>query len=340
LVIGRVIQFKADVIVLDLRLHEIDFVEGTSIEDITGYKVLQQIKKINKGIQVIIFSATNKIWNLQALQAAEADGFIIKESPENSVDENFTNQSIENIYKIIDLCLKRSFLKKIDTYISNINKLISRQKLNLEEYSDFISRTKSNLEVAFHLFYNLNDFKYKNYGYLQLFQVIEDFIRLKNVFEEGNLSYVFCKEKKVLVLQNLDDKISGSKKFKSVICFNEHKHIYEIKDCESLRRPDTYYKISALLIFRYGITGIGKTNWNKINKNRNDVAHGEPNVIVSENDIIQIFDFLILILDKNKQNDRNINNLITESKKKENHKTTLADVNPALEELLKKMDKE
>ena len=31
--------------------------------------------KINRGIQVIILSATNKTWNLEALQAAEADGF-------------------------------------------------------------------------------------------------------------------------------------------------------------------------------------------------------------------------------------------------------------------------
>lgn len=50
------------------------------------------IKKINPGIQVIIFSATNKVWNLQALQEAGADGFIIKESPENSIDPNFTKK--------------------------------------------------------------------------------------------------------------------------------------------------------------------------------------------------------------------------------------------------------
>ena len=69
---------KADVVILDLRLHDDDFEEGVDIKNITGYQILKKIKAHNKGIQVIIFSATNKIWNLQALQKAEADGFIIK----------------------------------------------------------------------------------------------------------------------------------------------------------------------------------------------------------------------------------------------------------------------
>lgn len=101
----------ADVIILDLRLHDDDFDEKDP-KEITGYKLLKKIKEHNRGIQVIIFSATNKIWNLQAMQEAGADGFIMKESPEDSVDAKFTSQSIENIYRIIDECLEYSFLKK------------------------------------------------------------------------------------------------------------------------------------------------------------------------------------------------------------------------------------
>lgn len=100
-----------DIVILDLRLHDDDFDE-INPKEITGYKLLKKIKEYNKGIQVIIFSATNKIWNLQAMQEAGADGFIMKESPEDSVDEKFTSQSIENIYKTIDECLEYSFLKK------------------------------------------------------------------------------------------------------------------------------------------------------------------------------------------------------------------------------------
>ncbi|KQT23748.1 hypothetical protein ASG22_06835 [Chryseobacterium sp. Leaf405] len=100
-----------DVVILDLRLHDCDFDE-TDPKKLTGYKLLKKIKEYNKGIQVIIFSASNKIWNLQELQDVGIDGFILKESPENSVDEKFTGRLIENIYKTIDICLQYSFLKK------------------------------------------------------------------------------------------------------------------------------------------------------------------------------------------------------------------------------------
>ena len=101
----------ADVVILDLRLHDDDFNE-TNTKNLTGYKLLKKLKEHNKGIQVIIFSATNKIWNLQELQELKFDGFILKESPENSIDKKFTEKLIDNIYKTIDTCLEYSFLKK------------------------------------------------------------------------------------------------------------------------------------------------------------------------------------------------------------------------------------
>lgn len=106
----KIIEKDIDLVILDFRLHKDDF-ENKNIEEVTGYKILKKIKEHNKGIQVIIFSATNKIWNLQELQKAGADGFIIKESPELSINVDFTNQSIKNIYEVIDECLEFSFLK-------------------------------------------------------------------------------------------------------------------------------------------------------------------------------------------------------------------------------------
>ena len=108
---------NADVVILDLRLHDEDFDEKDP-KKITGYEILRKIKEHNKGIQVVIFSATNKIWNLQAMLEAGADGFIMKESPEDSLDNKFTLKSIENVYKILDESLDYSFLKK---YINKFN---------------------------------------------------------------------------------------------------------------------------------------------------------------------------------------------------------------------------
>ena len=99
-----------DVVLLDLRLCEADKSEK-DIKKLTGYQILKKIKELNKGIQVIIFSASNKLWNLQELQIADADGFISKEAPENSYDEDFTVNAIESLVKNVDIALERKFLK-------------------------------------------------------------------------------------------------------------------------------------------------------------------------------------------------------------------------------------
>ena len=108
--IKKIKEYEAEILILDFRLHKNDF--DCSIKEVTGYKLLQAIKEINPGIQVIIFSATNKVWNLQALQNAGADGFIIKKSPENSVDSNFTQEVIISFIQELDKANKRIFLIK------------------------------------------------------------------------------------------------------------------------------------------------------------------------------------------------------------------------------------
>ena len=108
--IKKIKEYEAEILILDFRLHKNDF--DCSIKEVTGYKLLQAIKEINPGIQVIIFSATNKVWNLQALQNAGADGFIMKESPENSVDSNFTQEVIISFIQELDKANKRIFLIK------------------------------------------------------------------------------------------------------------------------------------------------------------------------------------------------------------------------------------
>lgn len=113
-----------DLVILDFRLTDDDFYESNP-KKITGYKILEGIKAHNKGIQVVIFSATNKVWNLQALQDAGADGFIIKESPENSTDAKLTFDSITNLIKTIDKC----FSLKIKKELVELNKSILKNLL-------------------------------------------------------------------------------------------------------------------------------------------------------------------------------------------------------------------
>lgn len=135
--IEKIKKEDIDLVILDFRLHKDDF-DNSKIEAISGYQILKKIKEHNKGIQVIIFSATNKIWNLQALQNAGADGFIIKESPENSIDYNFIKQSIENFISITEECLNKRFLKYFfktcEEIKNNINNIYSDPHSDFDEF--------------------------------------------------------------------------------------------------------------------------------------------------------------------------------------------------------------
>ena len=59
---SKIERYDPDVVILDLRLHDNDFDEKDP-QKLTGNEVLSIINEINPGIQVILFSASNKVWN-------------------------------------------------------------------------------------------------------------------------------------------------------------------------------------------------------------------------------------------------------------------------------------
>jgi len=136
----KIIEDDIDLVILDFRLHSNDF-HVNKIEEITGLVLLKEIKKLNPGIQVIVFSATKKVWNFQAIQEAGADGFIVKESPENSIESNFTYVSIINFCKQINNCLQMTFLKEAHNYLNSIEKSIERVS-NLGSEPGFLALVK------------------------------------------------------------------------------------------------------------------------------------------------------------------------------------------------------
>lgn len=200
--IDKVKEQDSDIVILDFRLHENDF--SDDISKVTGLQILKRIKEINPGIQVIIFSATNKIWNLKALQNTKADGFIFKESAENSVDPNFTIDAIDSFISEIDKANNRRFLKeayllikqlkiKLDG-ISNDNKIGGLEKLNT-------LKLKNEIYIQLDLSYEClkqsdssvstieEDHSFLNLSYISLYKIIE---LINDYFTESNF-----KERKV-----------------------------------------------------------------------------------------------------------------------------------------------
>lgn len=147
---AKVKDYDADIVILDFRLHQNDF-EKKDINEVTGIKILKKIKEYNPGIQVIVFSATNKVWNLQALQKVGADGFIVKENPENSVDGNFTKKSIQNFINSLKNANELGFLKQFYKEQEVFKKELEPRKNVKHERpipKDFINETLKWLELS------------------------------------------------------------------------------------------------------------------------------------------------------------------------------------------------
>ncbi len=148
--IDKIFTDNIDVVILDFRLNSSDF-ENKKSEQITSIKLLKEIKKRNPGIQVIAFSATNKVWNLQALQEAEVDSFIFKDGNEN------IHLIIESlILKLTSSIKKSSWLKPIwNKTISVIDHLEAQRKKHILD-RDFSGAITTFLQLGFDSLINSN----------------------------------------------------------------------------------------------------------------------------------------------------------------------------------------
>jgi len=162
-----------DLIIIDLRLHpekedmDKDMISPTKL---TGYELLDKFLSANAGYQIIVFTASNKIWNINAALKRGAHSYYIKESPEF----NYSFQESREQYRIfkedVKNCFKRDFLKKLYCSIKKIIQTID----NLSTYpNDF----KAELKNQFQLFWDMIlSAKTKNqfaFSYVILYMVIE-----------------------------------------------------------------------------------------------------------------------------------------------------------------------
>src|SRR5699024_5909359 len=76
------IEESYELIFLDIRLTEKDHLES-NFENFTGFKILKKIKKdflsANFSTPIILLTASNKIWNIEAFKQYGVDEFYIKE---------------------------------------------------------------------------------------------------------------------------------------------------------------------------------------------------------------------------------------------------------------------
>ncbi|WP_163381629.1 response regulator [Cyclobacterium sp. SYSU L10401] len=294
----KITEDEIDVVILDFRLNPNDFI-GSNPKDISSIRLLKKIKGLNPGIQVIIFSATNKIWNLQALQEAGADGFIFKDGNENihpSI-KFLANELTSSLHKASTL---KPIYKSFDIIKNNAINLGDTFKINLA----------NNLSICFELLLkSFETTKYINYAYLQLFLIVEELIKEDSVFEFGSNCYVVTPSLRYLVLSQKDPTQKNSAYKSALTWSNGH---YKVGESEFKRSIDTNFKMSSILLFRNGLPTSGSENWSKIYSIRNKKAAHPEVGIVEFSEINMLSKFLEFILDESNINPIDSNQALTE----------------------------
>jgi CheY-like chemotaxis protein len=141
---------KYQMIILDLRFGEPDH-KVTNISKFGGYKILSQevrssFNNLNFSTPVLLFTASNKVWNIMEMIEAGADDYYIKEHPDTAYDLDFSRKNYfrlkgDSTYKgiindLLEIGKKRTeVLERILEIIDNSKTAISNDniKLRIEE---------------------------------------------------------------------------------------------------------------------------------------------------------------------------------------------------------------
>jgi DNA-binding NarL/FixJ family response regulator len=283
--IEKILDENFDLVILDFRLHSDDFSDGNP-DDITSIRILKEVKKRNPGVQVVVFSATSKAWNLQAIQNAGADGFVFKDGSGD------VSRSIKNMINLVSDSLARAkYLKKVDAKLKKAQDLSGKLKLSRA----FDRSLASNVDIVFQLLLkSFEEDKYLNYAYLQLFLIVEDFLKEPSILMQriGKLYVIY---------NGGEHEVLGGKKNKrrkSKMAWSDTKRLYEKIDSTYERRVDTSFNVSALLLFRYGCNDSGERNWPSIRDNRNQKAAHPVKGNIQPKELIDLIDFMNFLFEK------------------------------------------
>ena len=136
---------KYDLIFLDLRMNGVAEEDTLRPDDFSGMKILKAIKEQNKGNQVIMFTASNKAWNMKALLDAGSDGYYIKESPEYTFPASYSDSNARELCISISQCLENGYLRNVYSKVRQIKQLIRDSNC----YGDRTTEILGSIDIAY-----------------------------------------------------------------------------------------------------------------------------------------------------------------------------------------------
>lgn len=135
----QLLSKEYDLILLDLRFGEIDH-KITDISQFSGFKILinyirNEFSNINFSTPVILFTASNKAWNIFEMYENGIDSFYIKEHPDTAYDYDFSRQNYkrlkEEVPRLLELGDKRRDVwQRIQNIINNSSNTVSNKNIS------------------------------------------------------------------------------------------------------------------------------------------------------------------------------------------------------------------
>lgn len=293
---------KYDLIFLDLRMNGVAEEDTLRPNDFSGMKILKAIKEQNKGNQVIMFTASNKAWNMKALLDAGADGYYIKESPEYTFPASYSDSNARELCESITQCLENGYLRNVYSKVKRIKELIN----NSQCFSDRADEIMGSIDIAYDLLAKSNTKQeYKAYSYLQLFLAIEEYVKLPSVVDSSDTGlYLYNGDIRYRILKDKVVTKSGVSYDSKISMDNGH---YSIKNGKYTNRFfDTNFLVSAVLIYKYGEVNSAAYQWTKIYQVRNNYAHPKEAKKITNDDFFRILSFMLTFFDESKAKWRDI----------------------------------
>jgi len=282
--VNKLKTIQYDLIILDLRFGESDHQE-IDLEKFTGYKIMTKYIRDsffnhNYPAPILLFTASNKVWNIIEMLDAGADDYYIKEHPETGYDLNFSRKNYLRLKGdegkkgvVITLFEKGKRRKEIWTLI---NKLISLSKKSIEN-ENIKLRIEEKLKIGYGILFRKTTLHEKEQ--LLFNNEILAFIVFWSILEEvtqefygrkDNDSVEWILKKTQHKIQYKDDDGIIQTYFYSIF---DELNKKEVKDQSSANKIFLSNKIAAILRYQY--------NWphqkirhefnNKLNKYRNEI---------------------------------------------------------------------
>ena len=290
-----------DLYLIDLRLGGLDEENMVSPDGFSGAKLLKYIKSLNEGNQVIIFTASNKAWNMKSLLDMGANGYYIKESPEYNFPASFSKENYQNFKNEVKQCFELGFLKNIVTlHESIIAHIDQRYQTVSDSYQQFYDRCIVSLAICLDLLKKTaSNRKYFNLAYLTYYQLLEDFVAQRENLEKIGRSEWYVDNGQYQVIVDCITYHSWELMYHQDSNNGDYFTKQQNNNVFSNQTLGTLAKVSFVLAFQFGKNDSDLKSWGKINQIRNQKAgHGNSTHFVTLPELNALLALVELFLKK------------------------------------------